>query len=228
MALDKKYFDELANIITDEPDSLKSFIESHLHKKGTCTTMLAQMTAMLKPENCGLTGEYQLAVVLGLLEGIMSNPTTMSEVMAAAGGTAMKEVELKKALEEIGAKMQGPMEKSILDAMRAGAKSRERKGEPEPASSEGTPVKSEPGDIFRQEKHPDEAKLNELLKKVVDMNKGKKGKKLFGGELLDQIEVLVSASKAEKGVVFELHRQLGTKKTDERKKIISDFVSTLL
>lgn len=219
MALDKKYFDELAEIIAENKETLKAFIESDLHKKTTATNMVVQISAMLEQENCGLNGPQRLAVVLGVLEQVLRDPQAMSEIMADASmgqGDTAKETELKKTLDDFRKAMKGTQDKSIMEPTKPGTSgSKTQKGDA-----------PNPSKLFRQEKHPDEVKLNELLKKIVDENKGKST--FTGDSIVDEIEVLISASAADKGVVFELHRRTEKKKKDEKKKILTDFVKTLI
>lgn len=220
MALDKKYFDELAEIIAENKETLKAFVDSDLHKKTTATNMVVQISAILEPENCGLNGPQRLAVILGVLEQLMKDSEAMSQIMAeVAGGTSgdtEKEMKLKKQLDDFREAMKSTQDKSIMEPV--------KRGTPGSKSSKGDAP--DPSKMFKQDKHPDEIKLNELLKKIVEENKGKS--KFVGEDIITEIESLISGSEATKGVVFELHRRTDKKSKIDKKKILTDFVKTLI
>lgn len=218
MALDKKYFDELAEIISENKETLEAFVGSDLHRKTTATNSVIQITAMLQPENSGLGGQERLAVLLGCIEQLINDPLAMSEIISSVqsdeGG---KESELRKQLDDFRKQMKetGISDRVILDPVKrtSGEKAKRTSG-------------PDPSKLFKQEKHPDEIKLNELLKQVVEQNKGKK--KFEGEAIISQIVELVTSSEAAKGVVYELKRQTNKKTKEDKSEIITKFVKTLL
>lgn len=223
MALDKKYFDDLAEIISENEETLKAFVASALHKKTTTTNLIVHISAMLEQENCGLNGPSRLAVAIGVLESVLMDPVAMSEIMSAAaeGGGTGKEQELKGELDKFREKMKGTKESAMIDALKQNIRGTK------PGAAPAEPVQAkDPKDLFKQERHPDQTALNDLLKKLVDKNKG--SKKLVGQEIIDEIEVLIMNTTAEKGVTKELQKQLKGQTDAKRKEILTKFVKTVI